>query len=265
MLIPFYKYHGTGNDFIIIDNRTDFFRDDGKIVSFLCDRHFGAGADGLILLNSCEGYDFRMIYYNSDGKESTMCGNGGRCIVALANHLGISADKTNFLAADGEHIAYLEKGSDNGVNIKLKMNDVIHVKKYTNHYIIDTGSPHYVCFIKNVADLDVVSKGRKIRYNESFRAAGINVNFVEPSSGYIFIRTYERGVENETLSCGTGIIASVLAFSTKNRIERSPFHVRTLGGDVNVYFKMKNSGFHDIWLEGPAVFVYNGEINYSSE
>jgi diaminopimelate epimerase len=191
-----------------------------------------------------------------------MCGNGGRCIVALAHRLGIIDTYAKFLATDGAHIAVIKDISKFNIVVNLKMKDVSHFEDQGDHFIIDTGSPHYVKFVHDLALMDVYKEGKTIRHSSKFITNGINVNFVEVQNENIFVRTFERGVENETLSCGTGIIASVLAHSIKNKIKRSPLPVRTLGGNLNIYFKRGRSNFYDIWIEGPAVLVFKGQIRY---
>ena len=254
----FYKYQGTGNDFILIDNRSKVFdikrRD---LVKKLCDRRFGIGADGLMLLQNTSGYDFEMVYYNSDGNPSSMCGNGGRCIANFAHRLGIVKNKTKFLAIDGAHEAIIEKDI-----VKLKMNDVSSVETGNDHYFLNTGSPHYVKFVNDTAKLNVFEEGRKVRYSERFKAEGTNVNFVEKQDGKIVVRTYERGVEAETLSCGTGVTASALiARLTRVATADEYCEVKTPGGNLIVRFKKgANNTFTDIWLEGSAEFVFEGEV-----
>jgi diaminopimelate epimerase len=258
MKIEFYKYQGVGNDFIILDNREGIYSAlSNEQVENFCDRRFGIGADGLMLLNNRAGYDFEMKYYNADGNESSMCGNGGRCLVRFAFDKGIHKNVYNFLAVDGPHLAEID--SDNMV--RLKMVDVNKVEEHIAHYILNTGSPHFVKFAANVADIDVYETGRDIRYSPEFEKEGINVNFVEfLSEDSIFVRTYERGVENETLSCGTGVTASALMAAHNdngfNRVE-----VKTPGGHLSVeYEKMDNHHFRNIWLCGPAEFVFKGEV-----
>lgn len=261
MDITFYKYHGSGNDFIILDNR------DGEYAGFtkrqietLCHRRFGIGADGLMLLNRKEGFDFEMIYYNSDGNVGSMCGNGGRCMVRFAFHMGLHKYTYHFLAADGEHEAEI------GINdiIRLKMQDVKEVEEHPSYSIINTGSPHFVKFASDIMNVDVVETGRDIRNSKAFLKDGINVNFVENiGEDSIFVRTYERGVEDETLSCGTGVTAAALVSAHNprgfNRVE-----VRTPGGNLSVeYNKIDETHFENIWLCGPAEFVYKGEIEIS--
>lgn len=258
MNILFQKYQGTGNDFIIVDNRKKQYDNlTSKHIQLLCDRHFGIGADGLMLLNTSEKCDFEMKYYNADGNESSMCGNGGRCIVQFAYAHQIIHKKCRFIAIDGEHEAIIE----NNNWIKLKMKDVTNVIKENNDFIIDTGSPHYIKQVQHINNINVVEEGRKIRYNKTFEKQGINVNFVETKKDKnIFVRTYERGVENETLSCGTGVVASALI--SAHTIGLNQIDIETLGGNLTVeYNKIDNTHFKEIWLCGPAVLVFTGEIS----
>ena len=213
MTLRFYKYHGTGNDFILIDNRDDSFKPLTGLIAQLCHRRFGIGADGLIMLNNSPGFDFGMRYFNADGHESTMCGNGGRCAVAFADYLSLALKKSRFLAADGEHSGFILGLDGNASMVRLSMNDVNGYQNRGKDFILNTGSPHLVRFIKEVEKTDVVKEGRALRYLSDFQPGGINVNFVEEREGHIFVRTYERGVEDETLSCGTGVTASSLAYA----------------------------------------------------
>lgn len=258
MKIEFSKYQGVGNDFVILDNRDGKYSGlTAKQVAHLCNRKFGIGADGLMLLNTKPDYDFEMKYYNADGKESSMCGNGGRCLVRFANQVGIHKSIYKFIAIDGDHLAEI----DNDGWIRLKMQDVNKIEEHAAHYILNTGSPHFVKFAANVHDIDVVETGREIRYSPAFEKEGINVNFVEMmKNDSIFVRTYERGVEDETLSCGTGVTASALVAAHNdngfNRVE-----VKTPGGHLSVEFdKADEDHYTNIWLCGPAEFVYKGEI-----
>jgi len=258
MEFTFYKYHGSGNDFIILDNREgEFTAFTSKQVKILCHRRFGIGADGLILLCKKEGYDFEMIYYNSDGKPGSMCGNGGRCLVRFAYHMGLHKYTYHFLAADGDHEAEI------GINeiIRLKMQDVKEVEEHSSYSIVNTGSPHFVKFANDIMNVDVVESGRDIRNSKAFLKDGINVNFVENiGEDSIFVRTYERGVEDETLSCGTGVTAAAL-ISAHNSRGFNRVEVKTPGGNLSVeYNKIDDSHFDNIWLCGPAEFVYKGEI-----
>ena len=258
MELSFYKYHGTGNDFIILDN----FNQTAPVlnteqIKFLCDRHFGIGADGLMMLSKKEGYDFEMVYFNADGNESSMCGNGGRCLVKFAYHRGIHKSMYFFIAVDGEHEAEIDT---DGI-VSLKMKDVNEVEHHIYHTIVNTGSPHFIKFTDNVENVDVVNTGREIRYSEHFKKDGINVNFVETlDSSTIYVRTYERGVENETLSCGTGVTAAALV-AAHNQNGFNNVDVKTPGGKLNVeFYKTDDQHFKDIWLCGPAEFVFKGSI-----
>ena len=255
--ITFYKYQGTGNDFVIIDNRDNSFPiiDNTSIVNRLCDRKFGVGADGLILLMNDVNSDFIMKYYNADGNESSMCGNGGRCIVAFAKYLGIIEKETSFFAIDGKHDAIIK---DNWV--ELKMADVDKIEAYHEDWILDTGSPHYIQFIENSNKIDVYEKGKSIRYNDRFSAKGINVNFVEIMDDKLSVLTYERGVEDETLSCGTGVTAAALIYGHLNP-QKDNIDIHTKGGELKIKFNNhKNGSFNNIWLCGPTELVFSGEI-----
>lgn len=259
MKIPFSKYHGTGNDFILIDNRKLQWNPKQEEIAHLCDRHFGIGGDGVMLLTEKPGFDFYMIYYNSDGRESTMCGNGGRCMIIFARSLALIRSETRFLAIDGEHLGkVIQKDTSN--LISLKMRDVIVDEIDSDHIFLNTGSPHYVIFTREVENLDIVAEAKKIRFSPRFMEEGTNVDFVEMRKDCLFIRSYERGVEDETLSCGTGVTASVLAYAVKNPAQRTFMDVQTRGGTLRVSFHQKGNVFSDIWLEGPAVFVFQGEI-----
>ena len=258
MKINFYKYQGAGNDFILLDNRDNQY--DGltvKQVKSMCDRHFGIGADRLMLLNEKEGFDFEMVYFNSDGRRGSMCGNGGRCIVRFASKMGIKKSAYSFSATDGAHQAKVDLEK----NLSLKMNDVKEVEFFLDHYVLNTGSPHYVKFVTNVLDIDIVDEGRAIRYSKAFGDKGINVDFVETlGDDEIYVRTYERGVEDETLSCGTGVTASaIVAAHNENGFNR--VEVKTKGGNLSVEFdKISETHFTNIWLSGPAIFVFSGSI-----
>jgi diaminopimelate epimerase len=257
MKIKFYKYQGAGNDFILIDNREKISHEfTVQHIKKMCDRHFGIGADGLMLLNNKEGFDFEMIYFNADGNEGSMCGNGGRCIVQFASNMGIKKNEYKFLATDGVHEAKIDLNKE----VSLKMNNVTDVDFSMDHYVLDTGSPHYVKFVSDVQDLNVVSDGSKIRNSREFAEKGINVNFVQTlDDDHIFVRTYERGVEDETLSCGTGVTASAL-MAAHNDNGFNHVEVRTKGGHLSVEFdKISDSEFRNIWLSGPATFVFSGE------
>lgn len=258
MKIAFYKYQGTGNDFVIIDNRNGAYSHlTIAQVNRLCDRKFGVGADGLMLLNNHADYDFEMVYYNADGKEGSMCGNGGRCLVKFASHMGIPGPSYRFIATDGPHDAKID---EDGI-VSLKMGDVNGVTTENNHKVLNTGSPHYVRFVTDIKNLDVVAEGKAVRYGEAFNKAGINVNFVEKrADNSIFVRTYERGVEDETLSCGTGVTAAAISLLS-NPEGFNAVKVETPGGKLSVEFDAVNeNSFHNVWLIGPAEAVYKGEI-----
>jgi diaminopimelate epimerase len=256
MWIPFYKYQGTGNDFVIIDNRTLFFdKDNTKLIARLCDRKFGIGADGLILLENDNIADFRMVYYNSDGRQSSMCGNGGRCIVAFANYLGIIDNTTSFLAIDGIHYAEYD---DN--EIKLQMSDVKEIAHFEEYSFLDTGSPHHVQLTERLQEKDIKKLGAAIRYGK-YGSSGSNINFVEQIGADVFsVRTYERGVENETLSCGTGVTAVALAVFAKKLVSSQNVILHTPGGKLEVSFEKSGKEFTNIFLKGPAQLVFKGEI-----
>ena len=295
-MMEFFKYQGTGNDFVMIDNRDLQFPKDRALIEKLCDRRFGIGGDGLILLENAketfssfrieekkvadpdssanevqsenseistptlkgaisEFPDFKMVYYNSDGNESTMCGNGGRCIVAFAHFLDIFEDRTTFIAIDGLHEAEIRNGI-----VKLKMGDVNSIKNLDGNFELNTGSPHFVKFVDDVENYEVYTNGNEIRNSATYKTEGINVNFAEEiSDGEIFVRTYERGVEDETYSCGTGVTASALVFM-KDKNQTS-VNVKVLGGNLKVYADKDGDSFKNIWLEGPAKQVFRGKID----
>jgi diaminopimelate epimerase len=256
MEYTFYKYQGTGNDFIMIDNRDEVFpKNDTKLVEKLCDRRFGIGADGLILLENNGGTDFKMVYYNADGNPSTMCGNGGRCLVAFANYLGIIDNEAEFEAADGRHHATID---EHGI-ISLHMKDVNTVTVYENYVFLDTGSPHHVELVDDLPTLDVKHIGASIRYSGLYGTAGTNVNFVSQTDADKFsVRTYERGVEDETLSCGTGVTAVAIAMKVLGKTDADVVNLVTPGGNLTVSFTQKSKQFTDVYLTGPAKFVFKG-------
>lgn len=264
MKTHFHKFQGNGNDFVIFDNRINTFTLSTSQIQRICDRRFGIGADGLIHLNFSRKYDFEMVYYNSDGNVSSMCGNGGRCIAAYASLLGIVDNEMTFEASDGTHKAIIEAETVVGIewDISLQMADVNEVDESEGYYFLNTGSPHYVEFVDKVAEIDVAGEGRKTRESERFAPEGTNVNFVERNDKRIFVRTYERGVEEETLSCGTGVTASAIAVFMESGQKGIPIH--TIGGDFSVTFAHLKDGdkdkFTDIWLRGPAILVFEGEI-----
>ena len=259
MKIEFHKYQGTGNDFILLDNLEGQYASlTLPHIQFLCDRKFGIGADGLIKINANANSDFEVEYFNSDGSKS-FCGNGARCAVAFSETLGFAVSETRFLAIDGLHTA-----RKTGDLIALNMADVKHVQSAENDFILHTGSPHYVKFVTDLSSENVYTTGREIRYSEQFLKDGINVNLVEiQSDGSLKIATYERGVENETLSCGTGATACALVSSLiHNHTGSNRIKVAVKGGELQVNFINKeNAEFSEIQLIGPAVFVFKGEMN----
>ncbi len=263
--IEFFKYQGTGNDFILIDHREpdDSLSWDAPLVALLCDRRFGIGADGLMLLQSVEGHDFEMVYFNADGRRSTLCGNGGRCIASFAHRLGVVGAECRFLAADGPHTARIDSATG---WVELGMADVHGPEAWEGRILVDTGSPHCVEFRTGLADFDVVEEGSAIRYGARFRDHGINVNFVEQTpDGALFVATYERGVENETLSCGTGVTAAAVAWmhrhDTRKTGEPKTLPIRTKGGELTVRLRALPDGtYRDIRLGGPATLVFSGQF-----
>ncbi len=257
MNMTFYKYQGTGNDFIILDNRQDLFpKKTPPLIASLCDRHFGIGADGLILLENDISSDFKMVYYNADGNESTMCGNGGRCIVAFAKKLCLFNKKTKFQAIDGIHQAEINENI-----ISLHMMEVNNVKVFENYIFTDTGSPHHIEMVSNLDDFPVVKKARSI-INNVYGKEGCNINFVEQINNHTFkVRTYERGVENETLACGTGATAVAIAMHTLQKSIANTIKISFIGGDLDVRFKENNGLYIHIILSGPTEFVFQGTIN----
>ena len=255
MVLQFYKYQGTGNDFVMIDNRTKTFpKDKTDKISFLCDRHFGVGADGVILIENDDTYDFKMIYYNADGSE-TFCGNGGRCAVAFAKQLQIIDAKTNFIAYDGPHFATI----DNGI-ISLKMIDVSEIEIKENAVFAYTGTQHHVELVEDLNDFPVFEKGKEIRY--SYNDPGSNVNFAQQINGNTFrVRTYEKGVENETLACGTGVTAVAIAMHKTKKTENTTINLPVEGGNLQVSFTEENGIYTDVYLIGPAQLIFTGDIN----
>lgn len=259
MKLKFYKYQGAGNDFILVDNRNLAFNHNRpSVIASLCNRRFGIGGDGMMFLQNIEGYDFEMIYYNADGNPSSMCGNGGRCIVAFAKFLGIFDSETNFLAVDGPHYA---KISETGDWVSLQMIDVELISQDGEAYVLNTGSPHYVATATDLSTKDVFSEGRAIRYNDTYKAEGININYVEDLGDNYFVRTYERGVEDETYACGTGVTAVALAMAKrKQQTGTINTPITVLGGKLNIRFDHDGTRFRNIFLEGPAEYVFEGEI-----
>jgi diaminopimelate epimerase len=259
MKLNFYKYQGAGNDFILVDNRAgQIDHRNPQLISNLCNRRFGIGGDGMMFLQNTEGYDFEMVYYNADGQPSSMCGNGGRCIVAFAKYLNLIDKETNFLAVDGPHYA---KISDAGDWVSLQMINVDTVSRDARAYVLDTGSPHYVQLTSDLEHKDVYTEGHAIRNNPIYLSKGINVNFVEPLDNGYFVRTYERGVEDETYACGTGVTAVALAMAKENNQKGTiSTPIKVLGGNLNIRFNYDGLKFTEIFLEGPAVKVFEGAI-----
>lgn len=260
MTLNFYKYQGTGNDFVIIDNRSLIFdKTNVKNIAKLCDRRFGIGADGLILLENHPEVDFRMVYFNADGNESSMCGNGGRCITAFAKFLGVISDNCQFEAIDGMHKAQFE-----GDIVKLQMLNVTRVETFANHLFLDTGSPHHVELVENLKAFDVKSKGSRIRYAAPYNEAGSNINFVNQlEADHFAVRTYERGVEDETLSCGTGVTAVAIAMHKSGKTKAKDIKLKTEGGELRISFDVSKDGnYSNIWLIGPATQVFKGEVSW---
>lgn len=259
MNIKFSKYQGAGNDFILIDHRESELKNiENKLVAQLCDRRFGIGADGLMFLTNHDNYDFEMVYYNADGKIGSMCGNGGRCIVAFAKSLGIIDFETDFLAVDGPHYA---KISTKGNWVELQMIDVDSINKDGNAFVLNTGSPHYVAQVDNLASLDVFKIGKDIRNNDTYKQEGINVNFVENKEDYLFVRTFERGVEDETYACGTGVTAVAMAMAQQKAPGYIETPIKVLGGKLQVNFNYDGNKFTNVFLCGPAEKVFEGEID----
>lgn len=255
MKMTFYKYQGTGNDFVVIDNRNGFFpKDNHTMIAEICNRKYGIGADGLLLLENNSKVDFTMVYYNADGKLGSMCGNGGRCIVHFANFLNIINENIVFEAIDGLHEASIHNAI-----VSLKMNDVAAININSNSVFLNTGSPHHVEMVQDLKNYNVVENGSLIR-NKTYGKEGSNINFVEKIGTNLFaVRTYERGVEAETLSCGTGVTAVAIALSETNRIDTNNVELHTEGGNLLVHFSKLNGTYYDVYLEGPAKQVFKGE------
>lgn len=258
----FWKYQGTGNDFVFVDGRGDVskLKDNKTLIAKICDRKFGIGADGFIILEEEIGSDFRMIYYNSDGSESTMCGNGGRCAIAFAKLTGFSGNKTVFEAIDGEHTGLINEDGW----VELGMINVDEIDRLSDRvFVLNTGSPHYVYFAKEGEEVDIVAFGKKIRYSETYKEEGINVNVVRARDTFIAVETYERGVEDETLSCGTGVTACALAYNEfANQKNSGTVSIKTKGGELKVSFTRKDKGYDNITLIGPAKMVFKGKIEF---
>lgn len=254
--ISFDKYQGAGNDFIVVDGRPGAFDPgDPGLIHRLCDRRFGVGADGLILILPHGRADFEMRYFNADGKIGSMCGNGGRCAAHCALRWKVAGPKQRFMAYDGLHEAQVA-----GDSVRLRLADVRGYRIVEGHYFLDTGSPHYVIFTSGVDRIDVAAEGRKWRWSPLFAPGGTNVDFVETTPDGLSIRTFERGVEDETWACGTGVTASAVASALESHASRGPIVVRARGGNLKVDFEVRGDLVTDIWLTGPAVFVYEGKV-----
>ena len=258
-LMDFTKYHGTGNDFILVDDRQLCFPENAGLISSLCDRHYGIGADGLLLLREAGGFDFRMVYYNSDGSAATFCGNGGRCITAFARSLGLIGRECRFIAADGEHSARIMEEGAVESQVSLQMRDAVIYDHNPERFYLNSGTFHVVCFVENPADVDIIAEGRKIRYDERYAPHGTNVNFVKQQGDHLLVRTYEKGVEAETLSCGTGVVASAVAASLRDG--GSAYNIKTAGGVLQVRFTSDRGQFSGIYLHGPATRVFSGKLS----
>jgi diaminopimelate epimerase len=258
MQIEFYKYQGTGNDFVMIDNRSNFFpKDNIQLIARLCDRRFGIGGDGLILLENDTETDFKMVYYNSDGNQSSMCGNGGRCLVAFAKKLNVIQDNTTFIATDGVHHASV---ADNGI-VSLQMIDVADIKITPDYVFMNTGSPHHIQLVEDLEHYNVKENGASIRYGELYGKQGSNINFVKKIDETTFsLRTYERGVEDETLACGTGATAVAIAMNVLGKTKANSIDLNVEGGKLVVSFDKKDGQFTNVFLKGPAEFVFKGTI-----
>lgn len=260
MDITFYKYQGAGNDFILIDDRENSSKNISiQQIEKLCDRRFGIGADGLMFLRNTANYDFEMVYHNADGKVGSMCGNGGRCIVAFAKFLGIFDSETNFLAVDGHHYAKIANQKD---WIELQMIDVNKITEDGDAFVLNTGSPHFVKEVVQLADIDMYAEGYAIRNNTTYKNEGINVNFVEVNADHLFVRTFERGVEDETFACGTGVTAAAMSIAKRqNKQGQITTPVKVLGGNLEIRFDLEGAAFSNVFLCGPAQQVFKGQIS----
>lgn len=258
MLIEFYKYQGTGNDFVMIDNRMAIFpKENVELIAQLCDRRFGIGGDGLILLENDYDSDFKMVYYNSDGNQSSMCGNGGRCLVAFAKELKVIENSCSFIATDGLHYATI---ATDGL-VSLQMIDVASVKIDPDYVFLNTGSPHHVQFVEDLENYNIKENGAAIRYGDLYGKEGSNINFVKQIDADTFsLRTYERGVEDETLSCGTGATAVAIAMNITGKTKATAINLNVEGGKLEVSFDKNHNNFTNVFLKGPAKFVFKGEI-----
>ena len=255
MTLKFDKYQGAGNDFVIVNNLDGKHDLSGEQIARLCDRRFGIGADGLILVEKSNDADFAMKFYNSDGKTASMCGNGGRCIARYAFERGIAPETMKFTADDGIHEAKIIDSE----NVRIKMIDVCDIKVFDDGMWANTGVPHFVKFVDNIDDVDIDIEGRQIADDKRFAPERTNANFTDNANGFR-LRTYERGVEGETLACGTGTVATALCINTKYKTQ-SPITLKAKGGLLKVYFEKNNNGYENIWLEGAAIKVFEGETN----
>ena len=263
MKIKFSKYHGAGNDFVIIDNRSDSYHLSAKQIAQICNRRTGVGADGLMLLQNSYEADFEMIYYNNDGHTAAMCGNGGRCITAFAKKLGIITNETCFKAGDDIHTATVQHWDGISGVVKIAMNIVEQPRPCLDGFFVNTGVPHYVQQVADIASYDVFSNGKALRNDPTFAPTGTNVDFIGMTDGRLFVRTYERGVEGETLSCGTGVTATALVWDLMNGKTLADVAIRTLGGDFCVsFYRDADGSYSDVLLEGPATFIFDGEGDF---
>lgn len=260
MKITFEKYHGAGNDFIIIDDRKRNIKLNKDNIVLLCHRRFGIGADGLILMQESRIHDFKMTYFNTNGNEGSLCGNGGRCVVYFAKQKGLINSKSRFEAIDGEHQAHILSSKENGGVVSLKMADVHKIEEYDDYYFLNTGSPHYVKIVENIDSIDAYNAGKNIRWDNRFQPKGTNADFIMIKDDHLVVRTFERGVENLTLSCGTGVVASAIVAAEISAKIFVNYRIKTDGGDLKVKFKKKNKVYTDIWLEGPVVKVFDGVV-----
>lgn len=258
MQITFYKYQGTGNDFVMIDNRLGIFpKDNTKLIAHLCDRRFGIGGDGLILLENDPETDFKMVYFNSDGNQSTMCGNGGRCLVAFAKKLQVIQNETTFNAVDGLHHASVDENEI----VSLQMIDVNSINTTANYSFLNTGSPHHVQIVEDLENYNVKDNGAAIRYGDLYGKEGSNINFVKKINDTTFsLRTYERGVEDETLACGTGATAAAIAMNATGETDATSINLNVEGGKLIVSFDKEDNIYTNVFLKGPAEFVFEGTI-----
>ncbi|HPE86506.1 MAG: diaminopimelate epimerase [Bacteroidales bacterium] len=259
-VLLFKKFHGAGNDFILINGMENRISLSTEEIAALCHRRTGIGADGMILIRPAEDADYRMHYYNSDGREASMCGNGGRCAAAFAYNCELAGTEQRFIGPDGTHLAKILGVEQESYRVQLELREVSELVKGPGYYLLDTGSPHYVSFGHNLNTMDIVSQARKIRFSSQFAPEGLNINFAEEKNGKLFVRTYERGVEEETLSCGTGVTAAALAYAEKMQLTQGVVSILTRGGDLQVSFIKEEGHYRKIQLIGPAIQVFEGSI-----